>query len=540
MMLLGILVFWCNGDAEQIDRLFRQSGRMRPDKWDRSLGATTYGMFSIQKQIAVAKEFYSPIGRHPATEDFSIDFETLSILHPENNSLYSWTDIGFGRLFADYYKSIARYVPEKKIWRCYADGIWNDDIGSLRVMELCKKLADALMFYTISLENERLKKDYLDYCRKWQLRRYRETILKDAQSVYPVPISCFDCHPDLFNCANGTLNLKTGAFMEHNPEDFLTKHSNVNYDPRADCKRFETFIREITSNDIDKADFLQKAFGYGISGDTRYECLFVLYGASTRNGKGTLCESVLKVLGNYGCTTRPETISVKSNTNSGNPTEDIARLAGIRFANISEPGRGLVFNAAQVKSMTGNDTINARFLHENSFDFSPQFKLYINANYLPVIHDMTLFSSGRVVIIPFDRHFDEAEQDKTLKHQFTRPENQSAILNWLLKGYNLLMKEGLTQPQSVKDAINAYHHDSDKITLFLEDAMEENPGAEVRTSVAYTHYRQWCMENGHFSENIKNFKQALEATATVVRRRPRSGGSETTLLLGYTIRGDFL
>ena len=64
--------------------------------------------------------------------------------------------------------------------------------------------------------------------------------------------------------------------------------------------------------------------------------------------KGTLCESVLKVLGSYGCTARPETIAQKSNTNSSQPSEDIARLAGVRFVNISEPGKGLVLNAAQV------------------------------------------------------------------------------------------------------------------------------------------------------------------------------------------------
>ena len=89
-------------------------------------------------------------------------------------------------------------------------------------------------------------------------------------------------------------------------------------------------------------------------------------------------------------------------------------------------------NAAQVKNMTGNDTLNARFLHENSFDFEPQFKIYINTNYLPDVTDMTLFSSGRILIIPFDRHFEEWEQDKTLKETFRKPEVQSAILNWLI------------------------------------------------------------------------------------------------------------
>lgn len=141
------------------------------------------------------------------------------------------------------------------------------------------------------------------------------------------------------------------------------------------------------SSDRKKALFLQNALGYGICGDTRYECMFFLYGETTRNGKGTLTESVLKVLGDYGKAVRPGTIAQKHTVNSQAPSEDFTRLAGIRFANTAEPSRGLVLNTAQVKNMTGNDTFNARFLNENSFDFEPQFKLYINTNYLPAISD---------------------------------------------------------------------------------------------------------------------------------------------------------
>ena len=174
-------------------------------------------------------------------------------------------------------------------------------------------------------------------------------------------------------------------------------------------------------------------------------------------------ESVLRVMGEYGSTVRPETISMKQNVSSQNPTEDIARLSGIRFANISEPSRGLLLNAAQVKSMTGNDTLNARFLHENSFDFQPQFKIYMNTNYLPVVTDMTLFSSGRIMIIPFERHFEENQQDKTLKRLFFQPQNQSAILNWLLEGYRALEEGGLAMPESVRFATDRYRHESDKV-----------------------------------------------------------------------------
>ena len=533
--LCNILAFWCGGDTEQMDRLFRKSKLMR-DKWDRE----DYRTATLENAVLNTSEFYTPFIPSSAETDFDSVRSFLIDAEPENNNRYSWTDIGSGRLFADCYKAIARYVPERKSWYCYDKGIWSADAGNLRTMELCKELADTLLTYAITIHDERRRQDFLKYCSKWQSRRTRETILKDAQSIYPVSIKEFDCDKYAFNCLNGTLHLDTMEFTSHSAEDKLTKISEVAYNPQAKCDRFTLFINEITNGDVEKAKFLQKALGYSISGDTRYECLFILYGATTRNGKGTLCESVLKILGGYGCTAKPETISTKQHINSQTPSEDIARLAGIRFANISEPGKGLVLNAAQVKSMTGNDTLNARFLHENSFDFRPQFKLYINTNYLPVINDMTLFSSGRVIIIPFDRHFSESEQDKTLKAEFSKPENQSAILNWLVQGYQELMHEGLTPPSSVKNATLAYQHDSDKITQFAEDELIPDANAEERTSAVYERYKIWCVNHGHHAESMRNFKQSIMTFGNVVRKRPKAGGSETTILTGYKLVSEFI
>ncbi|HEX3037797.1 MAG TPA: phage/plasmid primase, P4 family [Oscillospiraceae bacterium] len=533
MALATMLAFWCGKDIHQMDRLFRQSGLYR-EKWDRPQSGSTYGRLTLERAISSVTESYTPGGkRNSAKEDFADSI--ISDLHPESNDHYSWSDIGNSRLFADLTKPIALYVPERKMWFFYDGKRWVPDTGGLKVMALCKKIADKLLAYAVTISDERLRNTYIEHCRKWQLRRNRETILKDSQDVYPICMEEFDNDPHIFNCANGTLYLKTMEFKPHNSEDKLTKISKVKYDPDARCERFIDFISETMSNDKEKARFLQKILGYGISGDTRYECLFIFYGATTRNGKGTLAESVLKVVGDYGRTARPETISLKQNNNSSNPTEDIARLAGVRFANISEPSRGLVLNAAQVKSMTGNDTLNARFLHENSFDFRPQFKLYINSNYLPIITDMTLFTSGRVIIIPFEKHFEEEEQDKNLKHEFSKAKSQSAILNWLIEGYKLLQSEGLTQPASVKAATNSYFHESDKIALFVEECLAPHPNGEERTAQVYARYQRWCTENGCYSENMRNFKQALTAITRIERKRPRSGGSETTLLLGYKL-----
>lgn len=106
----------------------------------------------------------------------------------------------------------------------------------------------------------------------------------------------------------------------------------------------------------------------------------------------------------------------------------------------------------------------------------------MNTNYLPAITDMTLFSSGRIVIIPFDRHFEEWEQEQNLKAEFSKPEAASAILNWLIEGYTILREEGLVQPKAVKDATMSYQHDSDKMELlwrnFWNRRMMRNAGLQ--------------------------------------------------------------
>ena len=362
-----------------------------------------------------------------ADEDFNDILTKLQEINPEDNKVYLNGDLGNGRLFADVFKEVLRYVPERKMWFFY-DGIkWTKDTGTLKTMELCKDLALSLIQYAGAIRNEAKRSYAVKLWNQWSTRRCREICIKEAQSVYPIPMAEFDKNIYLFNCRNGTLDLKHGIFREHSADDYITKVSMVDYDPLAKSERFNSFVDKIMSSDKEKTLFLKKSLGYAVTGETKYECMFFLYGETTRNGKGTLMESVLSVMGDYGKAVRPETIAVKSNPNSSQPSEDIVRLAGIRFANIAEPRRGLCLNAAQVKSMTGNYTLNARFLHENSFDFKPQFKLYVNTNYLPIISDMTIFTSGRVQIIPFDKHFEEDEQDKTLKEEFSKDEVKSAI-----------------------------------------------------------------------------------------------------------------
>lgn len=211
--------------------------------------------------------------------------------------------------------------------------------------------------------------------------------------------------------------------------------------------------------DAELGTYLQKALGYALSGDTSEECFFVLYGPKSRNGKSTLMETIMHIMGDYGKSVQPETIG-KRHTSGSSPNEDIARLVGARLVNIAEPDKQLVLSVATVKTLTGNDTITARFLHENSFAFKPQFKMFVNTNHLPRATDNTIFASGRVKVIPFERHFSPTEQDKTLKITLTKPQHLSGILNWLIQGYNLFQAQRLVPPPVVEQATAEYRQDN--------------------------------------------------------------------------------
>ena len=547
MALLSILAFWCGCDEEQMDRIFRTSGLMR-DKWDRRQAGTTYGAISIRNTVNTCAAVYVPVNAQDIVDEeftnldpdskspeFQPDITKLTLsldeMAPHTNPRYGRDEIGMGNMFADFFKPIARYNSERGIWYVYDGTVWQPDTENLKVAELAKLLADKLYVFALTITEEDARKRFIDRVRKLQLRKHRETMLKDAKSVFPLSMRSFDQDIYLFNCKNGTLDLRTMEFREHRPEDYLTKVSPVNYDPKADCPRWHTFMDEIMQGDKARADYLQKAIGYALTGDTKMECLFILYGPTSRNGKGTTMESILRIMGEYGKNADPTMLQAKFNAQSNGPTEEIARLAGARFVNISEPAKKLTIDAALTKRLTGNDTITARYLHENSFEFRPNFKIFINTNHRPNITDLTLFDSGRIKIIPFDRHFDEKEQDKDLKTTFAKPENMSGILNWMLEGYKMFRSQGLEMPDSVINATDDYRKASDKIAQFCEACLVSKPGAMLRSKSVYNRYKQWSEANGYHAEGIKNFKTEFLKHYVEDRRRPPDGGEKTTVVL---------
>ncbi len=432
---------------------------------------------------------------------------------------YHRSDRGSASLFADMFRHKLRFDATAREWRYYDGCVWRLDVGGMVAHQLAKALFDALMHYACGIHDEELQTAFRKWYGGFGGKNRRDTLLRDAQDNMFINAEMLDRDDNLLNMLNGTYNTKTLSFQEHSADDLLSKQANVIYDPDASAEAFERFIRQIMLDDAEKIRYLQKVLGYSITADVSLECCWFWYGATARNGKGTLAETVAFLMGDYAASAMPETLARKQSKDSRQASGDIARLKDVRFLNVSEPPKSMLLDEQLLKTMLGRDRITARHLHEREFEFLPKFKLHINCNYLPQVSDLTLFKSDRVNVITFDKHFSDTERDKGLKDKLKRPENVSGLLNWLLDGLRLFKAEGAEPPKAVKDATAHYAEQSDKIGEFVRDCLQsDDQEMRIHPATVYDTFEDWCKETGRGCESRKNLIAELRRRGLVADR----------------------
>ena len=545
---MGKLLYWCNAHVPTAIHYFWQSphAQQKDESHQKKLLRKDYLLRTAKAAMptstaAIDKNNWLQKRARDITKRScsSVQMQqTLTELQPQ--SKYSYDDKGNGELFADVYSHVARYNTTVNEWFVYNGTVWQKDVGAMAVSRMAKQLKDELLVYSISIKNEDQQKLYQKHIFKLGSRAVRDTMLKDARDKHPISNKDLDSNRDLFNCLNGTLNLKTFEFRDHDPADLISKIANVKYAPGVRSALWENFIYTVMQGNLDKIWYLQKVCGYGITADTSQEECYILYGATTRNGKTTLMEALMNMLGGssgYALQMKPDSLAQKQNIDSRQANGDIARLAGARFLNVSEPSKRMIFDSSLLKSLLGRDSIVARHLHEREFEFIPEFKLFLNTNYLPLIQDDNLFSSGRIKVITFDRHFKEEEQDKTLKDKLRESENLSGILNWCLEGLRGYT-EGLKPPPDVVAATAEYRRENDKLGKFIAECLEEAE-ENITANSTYQVYEQWCKACGYGCEKRGNFFAELRSKNMLSKSGTVKGITKLRVIKGYRFSEDW-
>lgn len=457
-------------------------------------------------------------GRYITSEEISKKMYYIKNAHPElpyqeDSTGYSWDEAGMADLFSECYQNDTRYCAEAKSWYTYDSGRWQKDVGSLLVAAKIKEFVRLMALYCGEIADEEKRKQYMSFVAKMGDRRFRDRLMKDAADSMRIEAEQFDTHPYLINCKNGTYDLETMTFREHSWKDFLTMQTNFEYSlQEVRCERWEKFIKEVTQNDYEKADYLQRALGYSILGTGKEECMFILHGKTTRNGKSTMLDAIQHLLGDYS-TVAPVELICRSdrakNAEAANPV--LAKLKGKRMVTMSESDTAGKLDEATIKQYTGGEDITARELYQSAITYKPQFTMWLSCNDLPAVKDKSLFASDRVRVIEFNRHFTDAEQDKGLKDFFETPEAMKGIFTWLIAGYFKYRRFGLNMNENMRAVVKAYERDNDLVIQFLEEKCERISEGYIKAKSLYDAYKIWCKSCGYYVCSMKKFNAEVTA-----------------------------
>jgi putative DNA primase/helicase len=314
--------------------------------------------------------------------------------------------------------------------------------------------------------------------------------LAQSEKAIIAHASQLDRDPVLLNVENGTIDLRTGELRDHNRLELITQQVGVSFEPDAECPRWDRFLAELFVGDVELIAFMQRLIGYCLTGDTREEVLAVFHGSGC-NGKSTLLAILKRLLGEYARTAAFDTFMRARGDRA--PRNDLARLHRARLVTAAESGEGKRLDEATVKEITGGDTIAARFLYGEHFEFTPQFKLVLVTNHRPKVDGTDDAIWRRLRLIPFEVSF-EGREDRTLAA--TLEQELPGILNWAVQGCLDWQRNGLGAPKAVQEATSEYRQDEDHLGAFLDARCVLDGGLEIKPVELQRAYEGYCSEVG--------------------------------------------
>lgn len=395
------------------------------------------------------------------------------------------TDVGNAQRFVAQHRSKIRYVHAWKRWLVWDGRRWRQD-DSGEIYRLALATIRQMYAEAAEIDDAKERKRLGQHAIRSESKQRIESMVGLAENLVPVRPDDLDTDPMSFNVLNGTIDLRTGKRRPHNPDDLITKIAPIEHDPRARCPNFRQFLTDVLDDDEELEDFVQRLAGYSLTADTREQIVTFAYGTG-QNGKTTLLNVLLELLGEYGMQTPTETLLVRRTDGIPN---DIARLRGARLVAATEVEENRRLSEALVKQLTGGDRISARFMRGEWFDFTPSFKIFLATNHKPVIRGTDHAIWRRIRLIPFTVTIPDDQKDPDLPKKLKR--ELPGILNWALQGCLAWQSDGLPMPERVETATSAYRSEMDVLSDWLSDRCVIEEDAECYAGELYQSYKNWC------------------------------------------------
>ena len=444
---------------------------------------------------------------------------------------FALSDLGNAERMIDRHGDDLRYCALWGAWLVWNGRYWEkDENGGAGAVQAAIETVRSMQLEAVELvgsEREALG--------KWSFSCESSSRINNmlglAKSLKGVPItpSDIDSHDHLICCENGTFNLLTGQLEEHRREDLITRMVPAKYSPEADCPLWVEFLERIIP-DPSILRYIWKAVGYSLWGGSDEQTFFFLYGAQGANGKSTFVETLIDILGEYARQTPTDTLMVQRGQSGA--TNDLARLKGVRLIVAPETEDGGRLNEGLIKRLTGGDTVTARFLHQEFFDFRLQGKIWMTGNHKPQIRGTDGAIWRRVALLPFHVVIPVEERDRGLKAKLLA--ERDGIFSWMIDGYLAWRREGLEKPAAIVEAVDEYRTEQDSMGRFLDENVEYDKNFTVSSSDLYKRYALWSKSNGEYAVSQTRFSKDLKARGILVDKN----GAGNMVVRGMALRHD--
>ena len=428
---------------------------------------------------------------------------------PASTALRELTDLGNAERFTAMHGEDVRYINGWKKWVVWSGTHWKIDEGG-EIMVLAKRTAKAIHREAEHADSQKEQQAIASWARTSQSRNKLEAMIKLAESEKPIPISHDDLDQDawIFNCENGTLDLRTGELRGHQRDDFQTKIAPVEYptEPGVDAVEWEEFLDQIFGGNTELIRFVQRLLGYSLVGEVSEHILPIFVGGGS-NGKSVLLDVVHGTVGqDYSIVASPDLLLSMKGRN--HPTEK-ADLFRRRFVSAVESDEGRRLAEGTTKALTGGDRIRARRMGEDFWEFVPSHTIVMATNHMPDVRGTDHGIWRRLKIVPFNVTIPPKQQDKHLAQKLLK--DRGAILRWMVKGCLDWQRDGLGEPEAVVSATGEYRNDQDALSGFLEECCLVGEDHQGKSSTLYSCYQDYAGQSGEAAMTRKQFSSHLIA-----------------------------
>lgn len=337
----------------------------------------------------------------------------------------------------------------------------------------------------------------------WTANRAKETceyIRVDAPLLWTQPPL------DTLNVLNGLLDWKAKSLRPHSPEFLSPVQLPIRFDPDATCPNTEKFIEETFPEDARSVAFEIHAL---LMVPGIWKAKTILLQGEGANGKSVYLAAVRAFIGR-------ENTSTLSLQKLSADRFAVSRIIG-KLANICPdiPSTHLE-DTSVFKAVTGDDPIDAEYKFRDGFSFNPFARLVFSCNHLPRSSDASKAFFRRWLVIPFTRTFEEGTPGvlsrEELDARLADPKELSGVLNRALEVLPEVLKRGVAETKSMRDAWREFRHTTDPLSVWLDRNIVQHASAVVPKGDLYRAYTQACEQSGRPSPSDKAFSKALKET----------------------------